>query len=216
MDKKKKKYRMYGNVLYFLLKVISKTLKIEIERSPKIDLKSNYIYGFWHNKLIIASVCLDYYEKKAGMASPSNDGELIAVTLEKFGFNVVRGSSDQQPVKSLIAMANLVKKGYSAGTPVDGPKGPIYKVKPGMLFLAQKSGRQIVPVGGAYSRSWIFEKAWDKFQFPKPFSKVVCIEGDPIEIPKGADLEKYAEILEKEINRLDLEASEKLKGNNVR
>jgi lysophospholipid acyltransferase (LPLAT)-like uncharacterized protein len=214
MNKEKKKYRRYGIILYFLLKLISKTLKIEVKRSSKIDLNNNYIYGFWHNKLIIASVCLDYYEKKAGLASPSNDGELIAVTLEKFGFQVVRGSSDQQPVRSILALAKLVKQGYSAGTPVDGPKGPIYKVKPGMLFLAQKSGKLMIPVGGAYSKCWTFEKSWDKFQFPKPFSKVVCIEGDPMEIPKGADLDEYALILEKEINRLDKEAEVQLRQGN--
>lgn len=211
MDKKKRKYRIYGNMLYFLLKFILKTLKLEVKRSEKIDLNSNYVYGFWHNKLIITSVCLDYYKKKAGLASPSNDGELIAVTLEKFGFQVIRGSSDKEAVRSLIKLAKLVKNGYSAGTPVDGPKGPIYKVKPGMLFLAQKSGKKMIPVGGAFSNCWTFEKAWDKFQFPKPFSKMVCIEGEPIEIPKGADLDEYALFLEKELNRLDREAEEYLK-----
>lgn len=70
MDKKKRKYRIYGNMLYFLLKFILKTLKLEVKRSEKIDLNSNYVYGFWHNKLIITSVCLDYYKKRQGLQVP--------------------------------------------------------------------------------------------------------------------------------------------------
>lgn len=205
------KYRTYGKILYVILQVISKTIKFQMIKSEKVDPQDNYTYGFWHNKLLIASLCLRYTEKAAVLASPSKDGELVAVALEKLGFEVVRGSSNKESVKSLIKLIGLVKKGYNAGTPVDGPKGPIYKVKPGMLYIAQKSGKKIVPVGGAFSSAWIFEKAWDKFNFPKPFSRVTCIIGDPIEIPKDADLEEYALILEDEINRLDREAEELLK-----
>lgn len=205
------KYRRYGTILHFVLKLVSKTLRFKVVKSGKLDPTDNYTYGFWHNKLVIASLCFGDIGKTAVLASPSKDGELIAVSLERMGLEVVRGSSNKDSVKSLIKLIGLVRKGYNAGTPVDGPKGPIYKVKPGMLYIAQKSGKKMVPVGGAFSNAWVFEKAWDKFNFPKPFSRVACVVGDPIEIPKDADLDEYALKMEAEIHRLDKEAEELLK-----
>ncbi|MEG1337553.1 lysophospholipid acyltransferase family protein, partial [Cetobacterium sp.] len=128
----------------------------------------------------------------------------------KMGFTIVRGSSGKDSIKSVLKLIKLVKNGYSAGTPLDGPKGPIYQVKPGMIYLAQKSEKAILPVGVAFSDKWIFEKAWDKFQMPKPFSKMVCIIGDPIFIPKEAEKEDYLDIIRDELLELDKEAEIKL------
>ena len=210
---KNKKYARYGTVLYFILVCISKTLKFKIVNEEKVDRDENFVYGFWHNKLVIASLCFKTMgnRKTAVLASPSKDGELIAVPLEKMGAEIVRGSSGKDSVKSLLKLINLVKKGHNAGTPVDGPKGPIYKVKPGMLYIAQKSGKKLILVGGAYEKCWTFEKAWDKFQFPKPFSKVACVTGEPMEIPKDADLDEYAKVVEEELHRLDKKAEELLR-----
>lgn len=207
-----KKFKRYGLILYYLLKVISKTMKIEVIKSDKVIENEGYICGFWHNKLVGASLGLtDFTAKKAVLASPSKDGELISVPLEKMGFTLVRGSSGKDSIKSVLKLIKLVKDGYSAGTPLDGPKGPIYQVKPGMLYLAQKSGKGIVPVGVAFSKKWVFEKAWDKFQMPKPFSKMLCIIGDPIFIPEDADKEEYLDILRDELLELDKKAENLLR-----
>ena len=201
------KYRIYGLVLYYILKIVGKTLDIRIIKNDKVKEKQeSYIFAFWHNKLVVPSICLNYIEKKAVLASSSKDGELIAVPLEKMGFRMVRGSSGKNSTSSLITLIRLMKQGYSIGTPVDGPKGPIYEVKPGMVYLAQKGKRCIVPLGGAYKSKWTFSKAWDKFQFPKPFTKMVFLMGDPIEIPVDADIYEYCEILKNKLNELDKEA----------
>ena len=201
------KYRRYGLALYYLLQIVKKTLKIKIVNNENIDTKTdNYVFAFWHNKLLGPTLCLRSIEKKAVLASPSKDGELISVPLEKLGFEIIRGSSDKNSVSSLLTLLKHLKKGYNIGTPVDGPKGPIYEVKPGLLYLAQKGKKFIVPTGTAYSNCWIFNKAWDKFQFPKPFSKMVFLIGNPIEIPKNAIIEDYCDILKNELNRLDTEA----------
>ncbi|WP_410209002.1 lysophospholipid acyltransferase family protein [Fusobacterium sp.] len=206
-EKEIAKYRKYGLVLYFILQIIRKTLKIKIIKNKNIDTeKENYVFAFWHNKLLGPTLCLGDIKKKAVLASPSKDGELISVPLEKLGFEMVRGSSDKNSTSSLISLMRHMKKGYSIGTPVDGPKGPIYEVKPGMIYLAQKGKKFIVPTGTAYEKKWIFEKAWDKFQFPKPFSKMVFLIGNPIEVPRDANIEEYCKKLMNELNRLDKEA----------
>ncbi|MGL5088470.1 MAG: lysophospholipid acyltransferase family protein [Cetobacterium sp.] len=208
---KNNKYKKYGLILYYLLKIISKTMKIEIIKSPEIEEDESYVCGFWHNKLIGSFLSfLNFSNKKAVLASPSKDGELISIPCERMGFTVVRGSSGKDSIKSVLKLIQLIKNGYSVGTPLDGPKGPVYKVKPGMLYLAQKSGKSLLPVGVAYSNQWTFEKTWDKFQMPKPFSKMVCVMGEPIFIPEDANLNDYLEIVETALFSMDRIAQQKL------
>ena len=84
---------------------------------------------------------------------------------------------------------------------VDGPRGPKGVVKPGAIFLAAKSGLEIVPVSCDAKRKWILP-SWDNFEIPKPFAKVVVTMGDPIAIKDITghtqikdQAEKLAEIL---------------------
>ena len=206
------KYRLYGNILYYVLRVIFLTLDVRIIGAEnKIDGKKSYVCGMWHNKLLVILLCLKALKKRAGLASPSKDGELISVPLEKMGYKMVRGSSGKDSVKSLVQLIKLIKKeGYSLGTPLDGPKGPVYEVKPGMIYIAQKAERQLVLVGGAYSKKWIFHKTWDKFQLPKPFSKVVCVVGEPMDIPSDADPKEYVEIIREKLMELNEEAEREI------
>lgn len=209
---KNTKYRIYGNILYYLIKIIFLTLDVKIiGAEDEIDEKKGYVCGMWHNKLLISLLCLKVLKKKAGLASPSKDGELISVPLEKMGYKMVRGSSGKESVKSLVQVIKLVKnEGYSLGTPLDGPKGPRHEVKPGMIYAAQKSGKQLVLIGGAFSKKWIFNKTWDKFQLPKPFSKVVCIVGKPIDVPSDVDSKEYSEIVKEKMIELDRQAEEEI------
>jgi len=207
--KEQKKYKIFGLLIYYILRVLSRTYKVE-KISAEGVMDENAVYVSWHNKIVPITVILDKLKKKAALASASKDGELISVPLEKFGYKVVRGSSGRDGVKGLLKMVKFLKEGYIVGTPVDGPKGPVYKVKPGMLFLAQKSGKKLVPIGAASKNKWVFEKTWDKIELPKPFSKIVCILGDPISIGPDENLEVVALKLEKILLELDRQAESKL------
>lgn len=206
-----RKYRVYGNLLYYILKIIDSTVKITQVFPENFDKKSNFVLAFWHNKLVMTLLGVKFIEKKVGLASPSKDGELISVPLEKYGTELIRGSSDKESVKSLIQLIKKVKEGYTVGTPVDGPKGPIYEVKPGMVYIAQKSGVPIVPMGVAYSNKWIFKGAWDQFQLPKPFSKGIVVLGEPYYVSKDANMEEECQKLKEKIDLLDEKAEEILK-----
>ena len=150
----------------------------------------------WHNKLLVILLCLKALKKRAGLASPSKDGELISVPLEKMGYRMVRGSSGKDSVKSLVQIIKLIKnEGYSLGTPLDGPKVPVDEVKPEWFEWHRNQEKQLILVGGAYSKKWVFSKTWDKFQLPKPFSKVVCVVGKPIDVPADADPKEFSEIV---------------------
>ena len=55
---------------------------------------------------------------------------------------------------------------------MDGPRGPIGKVKAGAIQIALEADAVIVPFYVTANRAWYFN-SWDKFFIPKPFTRVV-------------------------------------------
>ncbi len=206
-----RKYRFYGNLVYYLVKFLEKTMKIEQIFPKEFDKNRNYVMAIWHNKVVMTLLGTGFLKRKVALASPTKDGELISVPLERYGTEMVRGSSDKNATKSLLKLIKKVKEGCTVGTPVDGPKGPRYVVKSGMLYIAQKSNIPLVPIGVAYEKKWIFEKAWDKFELPKPFSRAVVIFGEPYFIEKNADLLDEALLLKEKLDNLDRKAELQIK-----
>ena len=74
-------------------------------------------------------------------------------------------------MSALIALAAKAREGYDIGITPDGPRGPKYRVQPGVVKLAQLTGVPLIPVNIHYSRAFRF-KTWDEFQIPLPFSTV--------------------------------------------
>ncbi|MCG2830590.1 MAG: hypothetical protein L6302_06025, partial [Desulfobacteraceae bacterium] len=90
----------------------------------------------------------------------------------------------------------------------DGPQGPRFKVKLGIIILARETGYPILPFSYSAKKMKVFS-SWDRFILPYPFTKCLGIYGNPLFVPKDADkddLMRYRNLLEKELNRLTLEA----------
>lgn len=208
--KDSKKYRFYGKMIYYVVKILEKTITHKEIYPNGFNKDEPYVTVFWHNKLVFTFLGAKFMKKRVGLASPSKDGELVSVPLEMNGVYVVRGSSDKESVRSLIEVIKKTRDGYCVGTPVDGPKGPIYKVKPGMIYVAQKAKRKILPVGVAYKNKYVFEKAWDKFQLPYPFTKSIAVYGEPYYISEDSDVEMEMEKLKLKIDELDKKAQEEI------
>lgn len=196
-------YKFYGLLVYYIIMLIKLTLKIEIIGKENMSEDKPYVLALWHNKVVATVLALGFIKKRAGLASPSADGELISVPLEKLGYKMIRGSSGKDSVKGLVQLIKAVKEGYTIGTPLDGPKGPKFEAKQGMMYVAQKSGRPMVFMGAAYSKKWVLSKTWDKCQIPKPFSKVVCVISEPFYLEKSIPVEDYKEIVEKKLNDIN-------------
>lgn len=208
-------YKFYGLLVYYIIMLIKMTLKIEIIGKENMEEDKPYVMALWHNKVVTTVLALEFIKKRAGLASPSADGELISIPLEKLGFKMIRGSSGKDSVKGLVQLIKAVKDGYTIGTPLDGPKGPRFEAKQGMIYVAQKSGRPMVFMGAAYSKKWILSKTWDKCQIPKPFSKVICVISEPFVIEKSISVDEYKEIVEKKLNDIN-EVAENLIKNKER
>jgi lysophospholipid acyltransferase (LPLAT)-like uncharacterized protein len=119
------------------------------------------------------------------LVSRSRDGEFVSRILQRFGGHVTRGSSSRGGAAALLEIARQVRSGYHAAVTPDGPRGPRYKVQPGIIALAQQTGAAILPV--TYSARWKkVLRSWDGFVVPLPFSRVVVIYGEPIYVPAQA------------------------------
>jgi lysophospholipid acyltransferase (LPLAT)-like uncharacterized protein len=174
-----------------------KFLNPEILDKAKAEHKSgSYILGIWHQNLF-AGITAQMGTPHVVIVSGSKDGELVAVTCEKFGNVVARGSSTRGGKKAMTEMIKFVEEGYPAAITIDGPKGPAKEVKPGIIKIAELTGAMIVPYGIYPEKFWSFNKAWDKFRLPKPFTRVFVRYGDPIMVEPGLTAIKFTEVCEK-------------------
>lgn len=111
------------------------------------------------------------------LVSSSKDGEIMHSALMHLGFQTVRGSSNKKPIAGLIAAIKKAKQGYNFAVAVDGPRGPIYEIKEGVLKISEKTGYPIIPVRAAISKYYLFKKAWNQARLPLPFSTVTINVG---------------------------------------
>jgi hypothetical protein len=138
------------------------------------------------------------------VVSEHRDGELLARVVQQFGHTCVRGSTTRGGVRALAQLIRLVRAGHSVGITPDGPRGPRYVAQPGVVFLGQKSGCPIVPIGFASTRYWEF-RSWDRFRVPKPFSRAELHYGEPLFIPAqlaDADVETWRQRVEAALHRV--------------
>lgn len=158
------------------------------------------IYAIWHNQQLF--LLYPYRRQKiAALISQSADGEYIARCLPKFGMIAVRGSSTRGGARALIKLIQATREGYRPMLTPDGPRGPIYKVQNGILFLAQKTGFPIIPVGSALSHKFKVH-SWDKMRVPLPFGKTALCYGTPIYVKDDNDMPRAAAELEKQLNEM--------------
>ena len=173
------------------------------------------IIALWHNRLIFGPTAYSYCKGRgaAVMVSRSFDGEVIAATLKYFpGFSAVRGGSTSKPgqdkggQEALAEMIELGKQGLDLVITPDGPQGPVYQVKRGIVDLAKATGYPIFPAGCNCSR-YFQAKSWDKTRVPVPYAHFIYKVGDPILVPADAN-EDLLEKKRQEVERSLIELTE--------
>lgn len=158
----------------------------EPEQMKRLKNQTPLIFAHWHGgELAIINLVTAY--KIATMTSTSKDGTLVDHVINKLGGATSRGSSTRGGVSALKGLIRLLRQGFNASMAVDGPKGPLHKVKPGVFELSRLAKAAIVPVGVVSSSSIVFKKSWNRAQLPKPFSKVVVSFGEPWPIITAED-----------------------------
>jgi lysophospholipid acyltransferase (LPLAT)-like uncharacterized protein len=122
------------------------------------------------------------------LTSASRDGAIIAAVMKSFGLKSVRGSTSRRGAAALLELTGTLEAGEDVAVTPDGPRGPCYKLGPGVVFLAQQTRAAILPIHIEYSRA-VRLKSWDRFMIPLPFAKVRILCDQLIFVAPGADLE---------------------------
>lgn len=161
----------------------------------KLHPNSQVAIAIWHRNSI-ACMLAYAWRRLAILVSLSFDGEVISYVASKFGIHSARGSSSRGGSEAFKQLLKLHKQSYDLGITVDGPRGPIYQVKPGIIAVASRTGMPILPFAAVARHEWVLSKAWDKFRVPKPFTEMVCLYGEAIVVPRdleSSEFENYAQ-----------------------
>lgn len=157
------------------LKGIYGTSRIRVENEEyRRDLEQedqNFVLAFWHGQML---PLLSYFQG-AGLytfISPHRDGEYVARALEGMGNHCVRTSLRDRSIRALGEALKLTREGESLAITPDGPLGPAFEAKPGVIKLSEKVECPILPVVGLSSRCRFLE-SWDRFCLPYPFGEIV-------------------------------------------
>jgi lysophospholipid acyltransferase (LPLAT)-like uncharacterized protein len=182
------------------LRVLAMTVRIQFVRGERLFERwargERLIVAFWHNRAVMMPVpcrgralCI--------MNSQSRDGEIASRALARWGIRSVRGSATRGGAGGFLQLVRAYRDGYDLAVVPDGPRGPRYVVKPGVIHLARATGAPIVPVTHAATRQRQV-RSWDRLIIPLPFSRVVYVVGEPLIVPRHAD-EQEVERLRREL-----------------
>jgi lysophospholipid acyltransferase (LPLAT)-like uncharacterized protein len=135
--------------LYMFLVLLRFTLRMEYANKSPLDdasLKgSGLIICFWHSRLLMMPFAKKWGPIKV-LISRHRDGEFIAQVIQFFNVGTIRGSYKKMSISSLREIIGNLRAGIDIAITPDGPKGPRYTVKSGVIDLARLSGKTIVPV----------------------------------------------------------------------
>jgi lysophospholipid acyltransferase (LPLAT)-like uncharacterized protein len=181
---------------YGLFRLWAKTLRLQLEdphNGVALVRDRPVIFAIWHNRLLMLPPPFDRWfptRQSIGLISASRDGDLVSLLIERSGYGTIRGSTSRKGVIALRQLVDALAAGSNVLFTPDGPRGPVYEVSPGVIFVAQKSGAPIVPLHMEYSSCWRL-KSWDRFCVPRPFSKVRFILGPAIRVEPAVEPEQF-------------------------
>jgi lysophospholipid acyltransferase (LPLAT)-like uncharacterized protein len=194
-------------VLSWLLRVVAWTLRPDFSRCAELrrrwDRGDKVIVAFWHNRLLMMPmlaagipVCI--------LVSHHRDGEIATRALIPWGIHTVRGSSTRGGVSGFRRLVQAYRQGATLAVIPDGPRGPRFEAKPGVIRLGKVTGAPIFPVSCAVSRT-IELRSWDRLIVPLPFSRVAFLAGEPVDVARsarGEELEAHRRALAERLAEL--------------
>jgi lysophospholipid acyltransferase (LPLAT)-like uncharacterized protein len=197
-------------IFAFALFLVARTWRVRVVNYGWVKAEHangrGVIYAFGHGRML-PCVWTHRHRGVRVLVSEHFDGELITRVIGCFGFKTARGSATRGGARALRELVRDARRGDLAVTP-DGPKGPFLTVKPGLPFLAARTGSAICAASfDADSR--IEFGSWDKFRLPLPGATVFIVAAPPRTIASESsqeELEGERRALEQDLERCEREA----------
>jgi hypothetical protein len=211
-------YRIGGFFLYLLFLLVYRTCQFTYHGLDQLDdlieNEAPFIVTSWHGMtMMVAALLKKKMDVSAFCVIVPDDvrGDALEVFAHHLGVDPIKlilsGDNTFSSGRKLVGLLKKISGGKNFLIHPDGPAGPAYQIKPGLTFIAQKSGASILPLG-CYCRNAYHVKRWDRYTLPLPFSKVHIQIGQIFNIPD--EMEDLAEInlqLGDILNQLTLQAS---------
>jgi len=207
-----------GILLYFFSVLVYRTCRFTISGFDQVEIVQQsgnpVILTSWHG---MTMMLIGSLRKKMDITSfvaimPDDQrGEVLEVFARKLNVDStplnLEGDTTLGMSRKLIGLMRKISSGKNFLIHPDGPAGPAYKVKPGLSYIAKKTGTAIIPVG-CYCRHAYHVPRWDRYTLPMPFSKIYIYFGEPYTIPKElSDLTQINHQLEDILNRVAAQAA---------
>ncbi|MBL4890333.1 MAG: lysophospholipid acyltransferase family protein [Rhizobiaceae bacterium] len=189
-----------STIAIWYLKLVYRTNKIIAEPADileKIKSLQPIITAVWHGQhILIPAIPIGI--NASVMISKNLDGEITARVAEHFGNQTIRASGGRDQKQTLkkggitgfLEMLTALKEGRNVVQTADVPKGTPRRAGLGIISLAQRSGRPIVPLAIASSRRHVFSKAWDRAALSLPFGTTGICVGELIYVPANASADE--------------------------
>ena len=199
--------RMAGQYIR-LVKSTSRVIQDPPDPHELLHQEYPYILAMWHGQFLLLPPFSPKDLPISNMVARHGDAELIAEALKTFDMGLVRGGGaagrrrDRGGATAFREALQLLEGGRSVAMTADVPPGPARKAGLGIVKLAAKSGRPIIPVATASSRFWALD-TWSRMTINLPFSKVSATHGQPIRVARDADdaaLERARQAVEDGLN----------------
>jgi lysophospholipid acyltransferase (LPLAT)-like uncharacterized protein len=188
--------KWFQGFVYRFIRMYAATYRFTVENEEEwmtyLKNGGRVLLCVWHQQFFSAiRYFKNYYQYAPGlMISRSADGDLIAGVAGRTGWRPARGSSSRGGKSAMMEVISHIKETGLGAHILDGPTGPIGKVKAGAISIALAADAVIVPFYVSADRAWYFN-SWDRFCIPKPFAKVTLRYDHMIHLDPPADAAEF-------------------------
>lgn len=191
-----------GALLLIVLLILRITVKVKITGRENLGEHSNHIFCLWHSYVPVAlqsvvptiPVALDR-SPQAWMQHPSWYMKPVHVLLRLMGVDkLVLGSTGHAGREAAEQLVEDLRRGCSTVLNPDGPHGPAFTLKKGILHMSLQSQVPIVTMQFTPSRFLEFD-TWDRKKLAYPFSTIELKMGNPIQVTSDNFDEAYTRII---------------------
>ncbi|MDQ0316723.1 lysophospholipid acyltransferase family protein [Amorphus orientalis] len=194
--------RALGLTLANYLSFVDRTNRLRLEPETMAEDAAPHlpaIVAMWHGQHFMAP----FARPKAWtdcrvMISRSADGDVNAIAASRLGLGLIRASGGRKPhqirkrggVRGFLEAMTALEEGAVVAMTADVPVGPARVAGDGIVQLASRSGRPVIPIAFATSRR-INLNSWDKATVNLPFGRSACVAGEAIYVARELDDEAF-------------------------
>jgi 3-deoxy-D-manno-octulosonic-acid transferase len=166
------------------------------------------IIGMWHGQFMLLPLLKVPYIPVDVMVARHRDAALLGEALKHFDMQLIQGAGaggrrkDRGGTHAFMAAVQALRDGRTVAMTADVPGGVARKAGLGIVMVARRSGRPIMPVAIATSR-YVSFNTWSRLTINLPYSGMGFAVGELVNVPRDAtdeQLEGYRQAVEASLN----------------